>query len=209
MYGDSIVSQSSAELRYIYRSTTGADLTVRSYGGTALCDWTRSITELLDSPEPPSTLLLSFYGNNLTNCMGSILGAPGFPVGSSAFLHVYATSMDDIATAARAANTQVIWVTPPPRSALDQDPTLNDTFNAMAKRRGWAVVTAGESALRSAGGGFAMTAPCNGSETRADGCTGGRIPIRDADRVHFWRSPNGHGPGHLRWAAAAIASLLR
>lgn len=210
MWGDSITWQSADYLRFFFRVDAGADLEVHAAGGTALCDWVPQIIDRLDTAPPPARVVLSFWGNNLTACMGGDLtsNTPGHRVGSATFLQVWAAGMDAVTDAASRHGVPVVWVTPPPRSAADADPGLNETFNAMARRRGWRVVTDGERRLGTSTGGFALTQDCEAWETAADGCVDGRITVRDHDGTHFDpRRANGYGAGSLRWSAAAMAEV--
>ena len=68
-----------------------------SFGGTALCDWTAAIRDTLRSQAKPALLVLAFYGNNYTPCMGA--DSPDLPTieqGSTEFYARYRSAMEQV-----------------------------------------------------------------------------------------------------------------
>lgn len=210
-FGDSLTQSSEATLvgAFDERFDDRYDLAVSSFGGTALCDWLSHIDTALSSDDPPAALVLSFYGNNFTPCMGAAGEAPGHAQGSSDFYDVYASSMDLVAARAAAAGVPVAWVQAPPRSpgVVGGPVEVRDALTELAADRGWPILEAGE-ALAGSDGGFAMWLPCSAAEAATAVCVDGQVKVRHDDLVHFEFGADGSAPGSQRWAAAAMDLLL-
>ncbi len=210
LYGDSLAQQAANYLRFFYAQDKGRPLTVRAMGGTAPCDWVGIIEADLKATPKPRAVMLEFYGNSFTPCMGG-QSAPtvieGHPIGGDEFLAVYRDSFDRILRAATAAKIQVTWVVPPVRPGTDPAPGLNETLADMARRRGWKVVD-GSASVATSTGAWTRTKACATWETAEDGCEAGQIPVRDDSRVHFWFTDDtGYSPGAMRWASASVPGM--
>jgi hypothetical protein len=209
LYGDSISAQAEWYLERFYPSGhQGRPLLVKAMGGTAPCDWVGRVRADLAARPRPRSIVLEFYGNSFTPCMGgSGPVAAGLAIGSAGFLRAYGRSMSEVQAAAGRAGVPVTWLVPPVRPGSDPAPTLNETLAAMARRRGWAVSDAAD-ALADARGRWTRTLPCAPWEGPDHGCEDGRVPVRDRSLVHFWApAPAAYSPGAFRWAAAATRLL--
>ena len=208
-FGDSLTESSETELRAAFAESFGpdAELEVTSFGGTALCDWLDVIDERLRAEPAPAVLVMSFYGNNFTGCMGAAGDdQPGFAQGSAEFYEAYASAMDQVDLWASAAGVPVAWVQAPPRSiGVDGGPVeVRDAMTDLAAERGWPILHAGE-ALAGSDGGFTMWLPCDDGEAAV--CVDGLVKVRSDDLVHFEPGVDGPAPGSRRWSEAAMALL--
>ena len=95
--GDSIVHQPDAVLRQWFGSS-GIDLELRRYAGTAMCDWLKDMKEAIVELDP-DVVIASFVGNNLTTCMTNRTGSEFGQV----WLDAYAS---DARTMARGATSR-------------------------------------------------------------------------------------------------------
>jgi hypothetical protein len=183
-------------------------LEVASFGGTALCDWLPAISDALRDEPTPSLLVLAFYGNNFTRCMGA--GSDGVTTaqGSSAFFARYRSAMEQVTAMSAEAGVPVVWVQSPPRSAsVAGGPVgVRDGLDALALAQGWPVLDAGR-AVADRNGDFAMWLACD--ELDGPACVAGKVKARSDDLVHFERGPDSSGmsPGSRRWATEAVALL--
>ena len=209
--GDSLTESSVAELQTAFETAFGRpwSLKVSAFGGTALCDWLPAIDTALRNELTPSLLVLAFYGNNFTPCMGA--DRPDrvtIAQGSAAFFARYRAAMDQVTAWSVETRVPVVWVQSPPRAAnVPGSPIgVRDRLDELALEQRWPVLEAGR-AVADGNGTFAMWLPC--SELDGAACVAGRVKVRADDRVHFEPSadPTGTSPGSRRWAAAAMALL--
>jgi hypothetical protein len=182
---------------------------VSSFGGTALCDWTTAIHDALHSQPKPALVVLAFYGNNSTPCMGA--DSPDratIDQGSASFYARYRSAMEQITTWSSQTSVPVVWVQSPPRAAnVPGGPVgVRDRLDALAREQGWPVLAAGQ-ALADANGDYSRWLPCDGDDGAA--CIAGRVKVRADDRVHFEPAadPREASPGARRWAEAAVALI--
>jgi hypothetical protein len=206
-----LTESSVVELHTAFHATFARPwrLKVSSFGGTALCDWLPAISNALRNEPTPSLLVLSFYGNNFTPCMGAVEpDRSTIAQGSSAFFARYRSAMERVTAWSAAARVPVVWVQSPPRAAnVPGGPVgVRDGLDELALEQGWPVLEAGR-AVADRYGIFAMWLPCNEFDGQA--CADGQVKIRSDDLVHFEPSsdPAGVSPGSRRWAAEAIALL--
>ena len=210
-FGDSLTASSVAELRAAFASAFGWgwSLEVSSFGGTALCDWTAEIHDALRSQVRPALIVLAFYGNNFTPCMGAVSPErPTIEQGSPGFYDRYRSAIEQVARWSDQTGVPVIWVQAPPRAPeVAGGPVgVRDGLDALAREQGWPVLEAGR-ALADRTGGFAAWLPCD----RLDGsaCIDGQVKVRSDDLVHFEPSadPGEFSPGSRRWADEAFALI--
>ena len=208
-FGDSLTESSVAELHTAFEATFGQpwSLEVSSFGGTALCDWLPAIRDTLQSQVKPALLILAFYGNNLTPCMGAETQVT-IAQGSTGFYGRYRSAMEQVAAWSAEARVPVVWVQTPPRAAnVPGGPIgVRDGLDALAREQGWRVLRAGL-AVADPKGNFAAWLPCD----RLDGsaCVDGQVKVRSDDHVHFEppANPSEVSPGSRRWATEAVALL--
>jgi hypothetical protein len=207
-YGDSITWQARAQLEWETAAQGLGKAEVNALGGTAPCDMVPSITKRLRSKPKVDRLVIEFYGNSLTPCMGApVTGEPGLAVGSKAFIDNYRTALAGVAKIAKEQLVPVTWAVPPPRHHTDPDPALNDRLAAMARGFGWSVDESGSRAV-SAEGAWTKTLPCLSVEKTYCG-RDGRIAVRSDDLVHFQTVAHGtYDAGARRWASALVTGLL-
>lgn len=209
-FGDSLTDSSVVELHAAFHTTFARPwrLKVSSFGGTALCDWLPAISNALRSDANPSLLVLAFYGNNFTRCMGA--GPDGVTIaqGSADFFARYRSAMDQVTAMSVETGVPVVWVQSPPRSAsVAGGPVgVRDGLDALALEQGWPVLEAGQ-AVADRNGTFAIWLPCD--EFDGPACVDGQVKVRSDDRVHFEPGPDrtGMSPGSRRWATKAVTLL--
>lgn len=207
VFGDSLAWQSRDYLKFLGEAN-GLPIQVKAAGGTAACDWVASIRTALEAPTKPRLIVLEFWGNNLTPCMGASKEQPtGYPLGSQTYLAKYRESLNAIRSAASKAGVPVVWAASPPRHYADADPDLNTVFEDMARRRGWRVIPSGE-AVADAKGRWVRRLPCSDHDNATRSCVSGVVEVRAADHVHFATASSGELPGALRWAEAVIGALI-
>lgn len=210
LWGDGFVIQAASLLREYHETYNNCLLTVNADADASPCDYVDEIRTALGQTRPPRLIALSFYGHNLTTCMGAPApGEEGYAPGSAEFLGRYEQSFDRIALAATSRNVPVYWITPPPHHPSDPDPDINTTIAAMATDHGWTVIDAG-AAVADAGL-WTEFLPCLGTEDSPEGCSGGSVKVRDDDLVNFEfvveDDLTSYSSGALRWAAAAITEM--
>jgi hypothetical protein len=75
LYGDSLASESQTHFVAALRSSGMSDVRMRTFGGTALCDWLDEMrADAVDLR--PSVAVIEFSGNAFTPCMQDSSGAP-------------------------------------------------------------------------------------------------------------------------------------
>jgi hypothetical protein len=206
LVGDSLSWQAKSYVSFMGQAS-GTPIDVKAMGGTAPCDWVSTIRTALKATPKPRALVLEFWGNNLTPCMGAArTGIAGYQVGSVAYFSKYRESFNAINSAARDAGVPVMWATSPPRHRTDIQPDLNDTFEGMAKRRGWKIIDAG-SEVADDWGNWTRKLPCASIDVTNGDCESGLVEVRAADLVHFSTDPDGGHPGAIRWAGAIVKAI--
>jgi hypothetical protein len=151
----------------------GAEVQVRAWGGTAICDWLDDMRVQVRRWEP-TVAVLSFSGNGLSACMrGRDLLA--------AYREDAAAAVDLLTT----AGVQVDLVAAPPR----RDQAVGDDGTTELGRV-WRSVAAGNDRARVIESGrvvtdhgrWATALPCRRGEPCA---RGGTVTVRSPDGVHF------------------------
>lgn len=206
--GDSITLTASSYIESEFDSKVDGTIEFIAVGGTSPCDVIGMIEEAFrrtPPDSPPNLLVMEWYGNNLTPCMGSFDGdAGGYTIGSVEFLDAYYEAFTRVAREARTYGIPVIWATPPPRHPDAVAPDLQERLESMAHGFGWRIVDAGVAV--SENGSWTTTMPCLRFERERSFCIDGRVRVRSSDRVHF-ETFERDIPGALRWAEALIDGL--
>jgi hypothetical protein len=211
LYGDSLVSEAAQDFSF-FASESGASVRVRTYPGTALCDFFSSMASDADSWRP-TVAVLAFSGDAFSPCMA------GVQLGS---LQYYARYKDDARTAISifgSVGTRVVLVGVPLDAAADLSQNaraLNDIYQSLSESNtGVSYDDAGQAVM--ANGQFTWTLPCLSGEP----CTGpgGTNVVRAPDGIHF--CPGGdttlvgslevcnvYSSGAARFASAMLAAAL-
>jgi hypothetical protein len=209
LWGDSLSSEAQQPFVDALRARTGGklDVSTRTFGGTATCDWLPEIAATT-ARERIAFAVLEFSGNALTTCM---TGADGAPLSGTAYLDTYRNATLQAITMLQNAGARVYVIgTPTGRtpSPGNEATKLLELYREIARRMpGVAYVDAGRAVL-APNGSWTETLPCRPDEGAAQGCTGGRIVVRAPDGAHFCP---GAGPALRgvtatcpRWSSGAI-----
>jgi hypothetical protein len=177
VYGDSLVSESGQDFEYL-ASQSGASTRVRTFPGTATCDFLASMAA--DAQDwQPTAAVIAFSGDNFSPCMsGDQLGTPQY----------FAKYREDTQAAIsifRSVGTKVVLVGLPldAYANLSQNAVaLNQIFQSLAASNvGVTYDDAGQAVM--ANGQFTWTLPCLSNEPCTG--TGGTNVVRAPDGVHF------------------------
>lgn len=179
LYGDSLAWE--ARNYFVWSATYGGGIArARTYGGTATCDWIRTIRSEL-AAEPVSVVVLAFSGNALTPCMQD--PETGLPLTGDEFLEAYDRATRRVIRIAREHGARVVLVGgPAPRDPRPGWDALFQLYAAIAERPRVDYVN-GASRITPQGR-WRRRAPCLADETEAMGCVDGRIRVRSSDG-HF------------------------
>lgn len=190
--GDSIVGGASNYIDFYMDQGGRAETTIRSVGGTAICDvlpgnggpWT--INGLL-AEKRYDAVVMAFSGNSLTKCMGGRTG--------QAVVDKYRADAHTVMRAAQSYGVpKVVWVKPPAAASASLD------YVRSGVGRVYGYLPASYSSARVIDGGagvedqgrWARYLPC--APWDAQGCYAGWVPIGHADGVHFYCAEPGGAP---------------
>jgi hypothetical protein len=222
VYGDSLVWEAHDYVTFL-AALNGYSGEVRSFGGTATCDWFADMRTHLAEVRP-AVVVLAFSGNNMTPCMqphqrmlrGDDLAAK------------YAKDTAAAVAIARHYGARVVLVGAPRSEATRYDPRwdlIPHEYREVAARDPQHVRYADGGALIAPHGAWSMTRPCLAREqgiVDSDGrhvCTrANRIAVRAPDGAHFCpgnraavRGVTGSCPryssGALRYATTIVRSV--
>ena len=221
MFGDSLTQEANHSITTPFKSNASYTIAVHPQTGAAPCDFLPGITKALNGSSHYRLLAIETAGNSQSKCMR----VPGscsrcyLPIGSPEWEARYRADLNAIVDLADSKGTQVLFLSPPPMADIgiarnDVDTTVEPT---LAVDHPEVVFTDGpRQSVSDAGGNYTPTLPCLASETAADGCTAGVIPIRAPDGTHF--CPTGfvtvcpeYSSGAYRFGtatASAIEALL-
>jgi len=197
VYGDSLVSESTAEIRErLSVALPGWDVQVRAYSGSAQCDWHGRMRQ--DGQDRPAVVVLAFFGNHLTPC-----AAP------RPWPHLY--TMDAhwaVRTWSSVPGTRLVFVGAPPRVGSASNPVA-EAYRLVAGATGARFADSGWLFV-GADGVAGIDAGCFVDEAPVHGCEAGRIRVRSLDEVHFcanWPWPcSGYSAGSHRYAEVIAAA---
>ena len=106
IYGDSLTNQSRQYLTdQLADQAPGWRVLIRSFGGTALCDYLDAMQQ--DGDEGAQLVVVQFSGNAGTSCMG------GTPYGSQAWIDKYRADAEAAASLWQGRGVQVLFVGSP------------------------------------------------------------------------------------------------
>ena len=214
--GDSLVWEAADELRF-FGGLGGADVTVASHGGTALCDWLDHLGREVDRLDP-DVVVLSFSGNRMSPCMA---GRDGEPLDDHEAVRRYGFHVEVAMWVASRHGATVFWVGSPraPSPTLVHE-GVTELYRVAPLRWGNARFVDGGEWITPYGG-WSETQPCLPFEP----CTGpvvGGVPsnvVRAPDGAHFCptgypsdhdlvRCPQ-HSSGALRFALTILGAVSR
>jgi hypothetical protein len=171
LWGDSLAWEARDAFTQTARKS-GAEVLVRTWGGTAICDWLNDIRTQI-STWKPTVAVLSFSGNTFTQCMQR-----------RDVLTAYRKDMTAAVSILVTAGVRAYLVESPPRrdQAVDADGHTD-------LGRAWRTVAAAWPATRTVPAGRAVTdhsrwtatLPCQPDEP----CDRGTVTVRSPDGVHF------------------------
>jgi len=212
LFGDSLGSQAGQDFSTLAQAAGGSAY-VRTYPGTALCDWLPSMPAD-DAAFHPSAVVIEFSGNASTPCMA------GDPIGSPQYYAKYQADTQAAIDLFRADGAEVYLVGLPYDGSSSMNvnvANLNQLYASLAAANtGVDYVDAGQAVM--ADGSFTWTLPC----LSGDPCTGpsGTNVVRTSDGVHFCPSANltieadyfdecsVYSSGAFRFAAAMLSPVL-
>jgi hypothetical protein len=188
LYGDSLGWESQAFFAAALARAGLTEVTTRTFGGTAICDWTAQMR--LDAATlRPDAVVVEFSGNALTPCMR---GAGGTALSGSEYFRKYATDAAAVLQIFTPGRTLVFFVGTPIGLSAERvhNPTnaiLHSLYASVAESNPYGrYVDAGASVLLN--GRWTETLPC----LPAEPCTGGRDAsgtpvnvVRAPDGAHF------------------------
>jgi hypothetical protein len=180
LYGDSLSAESRAAFQFAIQSTGRADVTTKTYGGTAICDWFPDMKSTIPKLHPDA-VVLEFSGNSITPCMRDHVN--GQLLSGKAWMAKY---QQDLSTAIRLIKPSGarIYVVAAPVIRVPHSDSLAPMYESIVKRTPGAVfVDAGQAVLDH--GHYTDTLPCLPFEGAGQGCLGGRIVVRAPDGAHF------------------------
>ena len=211
LYGDSQASEAGQDFAFL-ASNSGASVRVRTFPGTATCDYLASMAA--DAQDwQPTAVVLAFSGDAFTPCMA------GYQLGTPQYFAKYKADTQTAISIFRAIGTKVILVGLPldASASLSQNASaLNQIYQSLADANiGVTYADAGQAVM--ANGQFTWTLPCLSGEP----CTGpaGTNVVRAPDGVHF--CPDGkttpvggleecdvYSSGAFRFASAMLGPAL-
>jgi len=211
LYGDSLGMEAGQDFTFL-ANKAGASALVRTYGGTAVCDFFQDMTSDAASWHPTAAVL-EFSGDNFTPCMA------GDPIGSPQYYAKYRQDLQTAIDIFRPYGIEVFLIGIPfdASSAANVNvANLNRLYASVAAANtGVTYVDAGLAVM--ANGAFTWTLPCLPSEP----CTGpsGTDIVRAPDGVHFCPTGdttiegyfavcNVYSSGAFRFATAMLGPAL-
>jgi hypothetical protein len=209
LWGDSLSSESQQPFVDWLRARTGGklDVTTRTFGGTATCDWLPEIATTT-ARERIAFAVLEFSGNALTPCM---TGSDGAPLSGTAYLDAYRNATLQAVAMLRGAGARVYLIGAPPGRVPapgNEAAALLALYREIARRMPGVVYVDAGRAVLAANGGWTATLPCLPGEGAAQGCSDGRIVVRAPDGAHFCpgAGPAVHGVTTTcpRWSSGAV-----
>lgn len=184
LYGDSLGWEAQSSFHFTLGSAGFTQVTTRTFGGTAICDWLAQM-RADETALHPDAVVVEFSGNAIGRCMW---GLDGSPLSTSAYFAKYqhdARAVLDIFT--RTATVYLVGTPISQRAALADDPNtgrLNTIYQTLAATTAHTrYIDAG--AAVTAEGHWTHTLPCLATEP----CSGGTDAA--GTHVNVVRAPDG------------------
>ena len=193
LYGDSLAWEAQDAFVQAFADRTGLKVVVRTFGGTAICDWLDAMADDAATLSP-GAVVVEFSGNNITPCMHD---AAGQPLTGTAFVERYAADAEAVIATFAPTGADVVFAGAPiSRSAQESGDFNGGRLNVLYERMGRThagarYVDAGAAVLEA--GHWTATLPCLPVEP----CTGGFDAAGQG--VNVVRAPDG---GHFCPASA-------
>jgi hypothetical protein len=179
LYGDSLGWEARSPFVMSLSSGGRADVTTKTYGGTAICDWFPDMTKNLRHLRPDA-VVIEFSGNSITRCMQDRAGKG---LSGTAWSAKYHGDLQRAVNLIRATGAR-IYVVGTPTTRTPRAASLAPVFKAVVSHTPTAqYVDAGAAVLDQ--GRYTDTLPCLPFEGAAQGCFGGRVAVRAPDGGHF------------------------
>jgi hypothetical protein len=195
LFGDSLSRETQPTVAAAFKTNANYTISIHGEIGKAPCDFIPGIKKAFGPNRNGvvthyELLVIETAGNSQSACMDE----PGqcarcyMPIGSPEWEAKYRTDLDTIVALANSVNTPVLFITPPPMAGIAAN--RNDVYNTvepevLADNPGVVSSDAPRASVSNPDGSFAATLPCLPSETAADGCVDGSIPVRAPDGLHF------------------------
>ncbi len=210
-YGDSLGMEAAPDFSFM-AAQSDAPVLVRTFAGTAVCDWLQEIAN--DAAVwHPSVAVMEFSGDNFTPCMA------GYAIGTASYYTKYRQDTQTAIDELRSHGIRVVLTGLPLDAASAENANvlaLNNIYSTLASTNpGVSYVDAGQAVLSD--GAFTWTLPCLSFEP----CTGpsGTNVVRSPDGVHFCPDGNDtlkgyfavcdvYSSGALRFALAILQPAL-
>lgn len=178
LYGDSLAWE--ARDAFVGAFDGRADVTQRTFGGTAICDWLElMVTDALTIR--PGAVVVEFSGNNFTPCMSA---HDGTPLRDGALVDRYRADAESVISTFVPVGTEVVFAGAPTSGPNAERPALNEVYERLAREHdGVHYVDAGAAVLDD--GRWTATLPCLPTEP----CVGG--VDSDGSRANVVRAPDG------------------
>lgn len=206
LVGDSLMFEASAPIGIL---TQGKEIVPRYFGGTAPCDWLGADLEAT----PTTAVVISFTGNNYTECMMAPTGAK--PAGHE-LIDRYRTDVLGLIDRATAADAWVVLVGQPRHAFAFSDEAvdaINATYEGFAASRPKVVFVDAGRDVETPEGNFTYRLPCNRFDAEYDaGCVvDGTTTVR-GDGIHFCPVVDVHpcpvwSAGAFRFGAAIATAV--
>jgi hypothetical protein len=181
LYGDSLAWE--ARDAFVMSFAGRAEVAVRTFGGTAICDWLETMAADAVRMQP-GVVVVEFSGNNFTSCM---LGPDGAGLRDGALVDRYRADAESVIALFVHHGTQVVFAGSPTAGAASDRPVLNQVYERLADEHdGVHYVDAGAAVLDE--GRWTATLPCLPAEPCEGGVDADGTPVsavRAPDGMHF------------------------
>lgn len=182
LYGDSLAWEAQHSFVQAFTDQPGVEVVVRTYGGTAICDWLETMST--DAATlAPGAVVIEFSGNALTPCMQDDAGQG---LTGDEYFGRYASDAEQAITIFADSDAQVIFAGAPisladEQNGEDAEARLNPMYRELGERSpDVRYVDAGAAVLDA--GSWTKTLPCIPGEP----CTDQQVTVvRASDGVHF------------------------
>ncbi|ABD10418.1 hypothetical protein ThrDRAFT_03767 [Frankia casuarinae] len=204
LWGDSLAWEAGDAFDEAARADGGTAVLVRTWGGTAPCDWLMDIRDQARRWRP-TTAVLVFSGNQVTPCMQG-----------RDLVTAYREDVTKAVTMLTNQGIEVVLVDAPPRRDQTVDEAGMTPLDRLwrqiaAEHERTRVVPAGR--VLTMDGRFTSTMPCAAGETCEPG---GVVTVRSPDGVHFCPLPQKPmtacpvpSPGAVRFGTAIARETLQ
>lgn len=178
LYGDSL-AYSARDYFSFTTSSRGWAPVVRTFGGTAPCDWMPQLET--DLALRPAYVVFAFSGNSMTPCM--VDPATGAQLAGPAVVDKYRADVTAMVALASAGGARPVVVGTPVAASGGGAALAVMDQQIVDATPGALYVDGGETIAP--GGVYVPAMPCRSDEGAELGCVDGMIRVRNDDGVHF------------------------